>query len=141
MTIAVTCALSALPLPVTAALTSLGVWNTTGMSRRAAASAITPPACAVPIAVRTLCWAKTRSMATAPGRWVSIQCSAASATSISRCARSMSAGVRTTSTSSAVTVRPCPPSTMLSPHLVSPGSTPITRTKTPLPDTNNCSRV
>ena len=55
VTIAVTCALSALPLPVTAAFTSLGVWNTTGMPRRAAASATTPPACAVPIAVLTLC--------------------------------------------------------------------------------------
>ena len=51
MTIAVTCALSALPLPVTAALTSLGVWKCTSMPRLAAASAITPPACAVPITV------------------------------------------------------------------------------------------
>ena len=39
-------------------------------------------------------------------------------------------GVRTTSTSSAMTCRPCPPSITESPHRVSPGSTPITRTPT-----------
>ena len=33
------------------------------MPRRAAASAITPPACAVPITVRTFCWQNTRSIA------------------------------------------------------------------------------
>ncbi len=40
-------------------------------------------------------------------------------------------GVRTTSTSSAMTCRPGPPSMTESPHRVSPGSTPITRTPTP----------
>ena len=33
MTIAPTCAFSARPLPVTAALTSVGVWKTTGSPR------------------------------------------------------------------------------------------------------------
>ncbi len=65
--IVVTCFLSAVPLPVTAAFTSLGVWNMTGIERRAAARATTPPACAVPIAVRTLCWENTRSIATTSG--------------------------------------------------------------------------
>ena len=63
-----TCALSARPLPVTAALTSLGVCSATGMPRRAAAAITTPDTCAVPITVRTLCCAKTRSTATASGR-------------------------------------------------------------------------
>ena len=67
MTIAVTCALSAAPLPVTAALTSVGVWKCTSMPRLAAASAITPPACAVPITVVTFSWENTRSMATTSG--------------------------------------------------------------------------
>ncbi|SHW53132.1 Uncharacterised protein [Mycobacteroides abscessus subsp. abscessus] len=68
MTIAVTWDLSARPLPVTAALTSDGVWKYTSIPRFAAQSAITPPACAVPITVETFCWAKTRSMATTSGR-------------------------------------------------------------------------
>ena len=67
MTIAVTCALPAPPLPVTAALTSLGVWKCTSMPRLAAASAITPPACAVPITVDTFCWENTRSIAITSG--------------------------------------------------------------------------
>ena len=78
VTIAVTCALSARPLPVTAALTSLGVWKCTSMSRLAAARAMTPPACAVPIAVFAFWLANTRSIATTSGRWVSIQCSTVS---------------------------------------------------------------
>ena len=78
MTIAVTCALSARPLPVTAALTSLGVWKYTSMSRRAAASAITPAAWAVPMAVLAFWLANTRSMASTSGTWVSIQCSTVS---------------------------------------------------------------
>ena len=77
---AVTCALSARPDPVTAALTSLGVWKVTGSPRRAAASATTPPACAVPIAVRTLYWLNTRSTATTSGRCRSSHSSTASAT-------------------------------------------------------------
>ena len=67
MTIAVTWALSARPLPVTAALTSLGVCSATGRPRRAAQTIATAPACAVPITVRTLCWLNTRSTATASG--------------------------------------------------------------------------
>jgi hypothetical protein len=70
--------LPATPLPVTAALTSLGVWKCTSMPRRAAARAITPPACAVPITVDTFCWENTRSIAMTSGRCVSIQCSAVS---------------------------------------------------------------
>ena len=67
MTIAVTCALSARPFPDTAAFTSLGVCQATGMPRRAAASATTPDTWAVPITVRTLCWLNIRSMATVFG--------------------------------------------------------------------------
>jgi len=65
---AVICALSAWPEPVTAALTSLGEYIRTGSPARAAASTATAPACAVPITVRTLCWLKTRSTATLSGR-------------------------------------------------------------------------
>ena len=106
MTIAVTWALSALPLPVTAALTSLGVWKWTSMPRFAAASAITPPACAVPITVDTFCWANTRSIAITSGWWVSIQCSTVLLMVSSRICSGSSDGVRTTSTSSAMTCRP-----------------------------------
>ena len=67
VTMAVTCALPARPSPVTAALTSLGVWKATGSPARAASSATTPDACAVPITVRTFCWLKTRSIATDVG--------------------------------------------------------------------------
>src|SRR5204863_9319565 len=74
-TMAPTCALSALPLPVTAAFTSLGVCSATGIPRRAATRIAMPLACAVPITVRTLCWLNTRSTATTSGRVASIHCS------------------------------------------------------------------
>ena len=64
-----TCALSARPEPVTAALTSLGVCSATGTPARAAASTASAAACAVPITVRTLCWLKTRSTATTSGAY------------------------------------------------------------------------
>ena len=63
-----TWSLPARPEPVMAAFTSLGVCNATGYPRRAATSIATPAAWAVPITVCTLCWAKTRSTATASGR-------------------------------------------------------------------------
>ena len=63
-----TCSFEARPEPVMAALTSLGVCRLTGIPCRAETSIATPAACAVPITVCTLCWAKTRSMATAVGR-------------------------------------------------------------------------
>ena len=70
----------------------------TGIPRRAATSIATPAACAVPITVCTLCWAKTRSIATAVGRCSVIQASTVSSISTRRRAVSSSAGVRTTST-------------------------------------------
>ena len=73
VTMAPTWALSARPLPVTAALTSLGVCSATGSPARAAATIATALAWAVPITVRTLCWAKTRSTATTSGRCSSSQ--------------------------------------------------------------------
>ena len=81
-----------------------------------------------PIAVYTFCLANTRSIAMTSGRWVSIQCSTASLMVSSRRCRGSSDGVRTTSTSSAMTCRPVPPSMTDSPQRVNPGSTPITRT-------------
>ena len=52
----------------------LGVWKCASMSRLAAASAVTPPACAVPIAVFAFWLANTRSMARreaqATGYWL-----------------------------------------------------------------------
>ena len=62
-----TWSLPARPDPVIAALTSLGVCRLTGTPRRPATSIATPAAWAVPITVCTLCWAKTRSIATAVG--------------------------------------------------------------------------
>ncbi len=67
-TMAATCALSARPLPETAAFTSLGVWSATGSPRRAATTIAIPLACAVPMIVLTSERAKTRSIATASGR-------------------------------------------------------------------------
>src|SRR3954470_4636713 len=131
VTMVATCALSARPLPVTAALTSLGVCSATGTPARAAASTATPAACAVPMTVRTLCWLKTRSTATTSGRSCSIQPSTASQTPSSRAARSAPGGVRTTSTATSSGGRPPLPSTAARPHRVSPGSTPSTRTPAP----------
>ena len=63
-----TWALSARPLPETAAFTSLGVCSATGSPRRAAAHIAIPLAWAVPMIVLTSERAKTRSTATASGR-------------------------------------------------------------------------
>src|SRR5690606_27898943 len=112
VTMAPTWALSARPEPVTAALTSLGVCRATGRPRREAHSRATALAWAVPMTVRTLCWLKTRSTATNSGRCSSSHCSRPSSRATRRRPRSASAGVRTTPT----------------PHRVSPGSTPSTRT-------------
>ena len=49
----VTASLLEVPLPVTAALTSDGVWSATGMPRRAAAAMTTPDAWATPMTVLT----------------------------------------------------------------------------------------
>ena len=67
VTIVVTWALSARPLPVTAALTSLGVCMARGRPRSAAASIATAEAWAVPMTLRRLAWANTRSTAIASG--------------------------------------------------------------------------
>ena len=75
VTIAPTCALSARPLPETAALTSLGVCSATGSPRRAAQTMAMPLAWAVPMTVLTSERAKTRSTATASGRCSSSQAS------------------------------------------------------------------
>lgn len=128
VTIAPTWALSARPLPVTAALTSLGVCRATGMPRRAAHSIATALAWAVPMTVRTLCWLNTRSTATNSGRCSSSQRSMPCSTATRRCPNSASLGVRTTPTPSMVSGRPATPSTTPTPHRVSPGSTPSTRT-------------
>ena len=132
VTIAPTCALSARPLPVTAALTSLGVCRATGMPRREAQSMATALAWAVPITVRTLCWLNTRSTATNSGRCSSSHSSMPRSMATSRWPSSASAGVRTTPTPSIVSGRPATPSTTPTPHRVSPGSTPSTRMKRPL---------
>lgn len=67
VTIEVTWALSARPLPVTDAFTSLGVCITNGNPRRAAASIGTADACAVPMIPLMFALAKTRSTATTSG--------------------------------------------------------------------------
>ncbi len=128
VTIAPTCALSARPLPVTAALTSLGVCSATGSPRREAHRMATALAWAVPITVRTLCWLKTRSTATHSGRCSSSHCSMPCSMATRRWPRSASVGVRTTPTPTIVSGRPATPSTTPTPHRVSPGSTPSTRT-------------
>ena len=63
-----TWALSARPVPVTAAFTSLGVCHATGSPASAAARTAAADAWAVPITVCRLCWLNIRSMATTSGR-------------------------------------------------------------------------
>src|SRR6266700_7186907 len=127
VTMFVTWTLSARPLPVTAALTSLGVCRATGSPRRAAQAIAIAPACAVPITVRTFCWLNTRSTATASGRHSSSQASISVSIASSRTAMSSPADVLMTPTRTMVSARPGAPSTTPTPHLVSPGSTPSTR--------------
>ena len=67
MTIDPIWAFSARPVPVTAALTSVGVWKWTGIPRLAAASRAMAVACAVVMTEATLTSAKTRSIATTSG--------------------------------------------------------------------------
>lgn len=132
MTIDSTCPLTATPLPVTAALTSLGVCVATGSPRRAAATITTAAACAVPITVRTLCWLKTRSTATASGVTRSSHRSTSASIASRRRAGSSSLAVRTIPTATRRSGAPGAPSTAPKPHLVSPGSTPSTRSGTHL---------
>ncbi len=132
MTIDSTCPLTATPLPVTAALTSLGVCVATGSPRRAAATITTAAACAVPITVRTFCWLKTRSTATASGVTRSSHRSTSASMASRRRAGSSSLAVRTIPTSTRRSGAPGAPSTAPKPHLVSPGSTPSTRSGTHL---------
>ena len=127
ITISVTWSLSARPLPVTAALTSLGVCRATGRPRRAAQTIATAPAWAVPITVRTLCWLNTRSTATVSGRYSVSQRSISSSIASSRAAMSWSASVRTTPAATRLGGLPGTPSTTPRPHRVRPGSTPRTR--------------
>ena len=106
VTIAVTCALSARPLPVTAALTSVGVCRATGMPRWPAMSRPMAAACAVPIAVRTLCWLKTRSMAIASGANSSTSATRPAWTAARRCSMGRSGSVRMTPMWAALSVAP-----------------------------------
>ena len=75
-----------------------------------ATACATPLAWAVPITVRTLCWLKTRSTATASGRCSSSQASMPRSISHSRWRQVRSGGVRTTptATSAAAGGRPSP---------------------------------
>ena len=131
VTMAPTCSFEARPEPVIAALTSLGVCRVTAMPRRAATSIATPAACAVPITVCTLCWANTRSTASAVGRCSVIQASTVSSITSNRREMSRSGAVRTTSTAISCGCRPGRPSTTPSPHRVRPGSIPSTRMRSP----------
>src|SRR6476659_2934769 len=133
VTIAPTWALSARPLPETAALTSLGVCRATGRPRRAAATIAMPLAWAVPITVLTSERAKTRSTATASGAYSSSQASMPFSMVTSRWATGRSAEVRRTLTSTSVSGRPTWPSTTPMPQRVRPGSIPSTRIEGNLP--------
>lgn len=128
--IAVTWALSARPLPVTAALTSLGVCSARGRPRLAAASMAIALACAVPMIVLTSPRAKTRSTAMASGAYRSTQSSSSIWRARRRSGTESDEGVRTTPTATIRRGAPTPPSTTPRPQRVSPGSTPNTRTTT-----------
>src|SRR5215467_10103403 len=139
ITMAVTWALSARPLPVTAAFTSLGVCSVTGRPRRAAHTMATAPAWAVPITVRTLCWLNTRSTATASGSYSASHRSISTSSASSRAAMSALAGVRITSAAARAGGLPATPSITPIPHRVRPGSTPSTRMRHHPAGTNMCS--
>ena len=131
VTIAPTCALSARPLPDTAAFTSLGVCSATGRPRRAAQTIAMPLAWAVPMIVLTSERAKTRSMATASGAYSSSQASMPFSIVTSRTGTGSPDEVRSTLTSTRLSGRPTSPSTTPMPQRVSPGSIPSTRIRLP----------
>ena len=140
VTIAPTWALSARPLPETAALTSLGVCSAIGRPRRAAATIAIPLAWAVPMIVLESERAKTRSIATASGWCSSSQASMPRSMWTSRSETCWSAEVRSTLTSTSRSGRPTLPSTTPMPQRVSPGSIPSTRMSLALRP-NTCSYV
>ena len=129
VTIAATWALSARPLPVTAAFISLGVCRATGMPAPAAADdghraglGGAHHRAHVVLAEDPLDGDGVGPVLGEPGldrraRWPAA----------GRRCRALG-GVRTTSTATSVSGRPAEPSTTPSPHRVSPGSTPSTRT-------------
>ena len=127
ITICPTCALSARPLPVMDALTSVGVCWATCRPARVPTSSTTPEACAVPMIELTSRRANTRSTAIASGRYSARYCTRLRSRLARRCPVSISAGVRTTSASSSAGVRPGSPSMMPTPQRVRPGSIPSTR--------------
>ena len=131
VTMAPTWALSARPLPDTAALTSLGVWSAIGSPRRAATTIAMPLAWAVPMIVLESERAKTRSIATASGRCSSSQASMPRSMWTRRWETCSSAEVRSTLTSTSRRGRPTLPSTTPMPQRVSPGSIPSTRMSSP----------
>ena len=126
-TMVCTCALSARPLPLIAALTSLGVCRATSRSWRAPANMATPITCATAITERIFSWANTRSMAITCGLWRAIQSSIASAILLRRSSGDWLGGVRATPTSTSRTRRRESTSTQPSPQRVIPGSIPKTR--------------
>ena len=114
VTMAPTWALSARPLPDTAALTSLGVCSAIGSPRRAATTIAMPLAWAVPMIVLESERAKTRSIATASGWCSSSQASMPRSMWTRRWETCSSAEVRSTLTSTSAAVgrrclrpRPC----------------------------------
>ena len=97
-TIVCTCALSALPLPDTADLTSEGVWTAMGRPARPTQVMAAPITCIVAVTDCRLSWAKTRSMATTSGWYCSMTESIASAIVRSRKCVARSLSVRATPT-------------------------------------------
>src|SRR3954465_14452028 len=86
-----------------------------------------PLACAVPITVRRLCCANTRSTAIAVGRCCSSAARIPCDTASSRCSSAIAGGVCPTPTETSVARRSGATSTTPMPHRVRPGSTPSTR--------------
>ena len=68
-----TCSFGAAPQPVTVSLTSLGEYSATSQPALAASASTMPLAWPTDIAVRTLVWNSTRSMATTVGRCSAIR--------------------------------------------------------------------
>ncbi len=95
-TIRCTWSLPALPHPVTACLTSLGLYWTTGMPASAAVARAKPLAWPTDIAVRALVWKSTRSTTTTSGESLAKSSRNSRNSSARRSARGFDVGVVST---------------------------------------------
>ena len=93
-----TCSLLAPPTPAMACFTWFGEYSTTSQPAAAASAITIPAAWATEMAVRTLTWNSTRSMATTAGRCSRSRARTSACSSASRAGVARSGSVRSTPT-------------------------------------------